>query len=373
MSFQRQHVAVGAFNLALRVSNALLGWPNRLVPPPFRLMQIGSAFWQSRALAVAASLDLATVLADRRLGTGELAAAVNADARALGRLLRLLAAIGVFEEIEPGLWQNNKLSAPLRTDRPDSVRAIILMHNSPEMSLPWFECLEQGVRSGDVPFELVHGQGLYAYMDAHPEFDALFAGAMDRVEALAGDSFATAFDWSRFNRVIDVGGSKGSKSVAVLKRHPHLTAVVVDRPQTIADAAGYWAGRDGAVCLPRIRFEAGDVLTSVPAAVDSQDAYLLSAVLHGFDDDTCVQALRTVSGAAASATGATIVLLELVMPDFHADLTAASFDMQMFMATKGNERTRIEWRRLFAQADVRLVEIVDLASFGKMLVLRPGR
>ena len=44
------------------------GWlqniPNKITPPPFRLIQIGSAFWQSRALYVAARLDIATVLGD---------------------------------------------------------------------------------------------------------------------------------------------------------------------------------------------------------------------------------------------------------------------------------------------------------------------
>lgn len=119
-------------------------------------------------------------------------------------------------------------------------------------------------------------------------------------------------------------------------------------------------------------FEVGDVLASVPTAASSKDAYLLSALLHGFDDDTCVQALRTVADAAAEK-GASIILLEMLMPDHQADLTAASFDMQMFMGTKGRERTRSEWERVFERAEVRLVEIVNLASFGKMLVLRPTR
>lgn len=371
MSFQRHPLAVRAFDIAVRASNALLGWPNRLTPPPFRLMQIGALFWQSRALYVAAKLDLATILGDARRAAAELATEVGANPQALRRLLRMLAAMGVFEEVEPGTYRNNKLSDALRLDRPDNVRAIVLMHNSPEMSRPWFEQLEQGIRGGDVPFELAHGQDLYAFMDTHPEFDALFAEAMDRVEALAGDSFATEFDWTRFDRIIDVGGSKGSKSVAILKRHPHLHAVVVDRAQTVRNAREYWAGRDGVECLPRMRFEVGDVFSSIPAAADSRDVYMLSAVLHGFNDDTCAKALRTVA-AAAAMTGSFIVLLELVMPDFRPDLTAASFDMQMFMGTEGSERTRDEWELVFAQGGVSLVEIVGLASFGKMLVLRPS-
>lgn len=295
----------------------------------------------------------------------------TADPDALKRLMRMLAAMGVFEEAANGRYRNNKLSNALRQDASDNVRDMVLMHNSPEMSLPWFEQLERGIRTGQVPFRLQHGCDLYEYMDAHLDFDALFARAMDSVEALTGDSFATEFDWKVFDRVIDVGGSKGAKSMAILKRYPHLQALVIDRDQTIASAKAFWRGRDDAAeRLARMRFEAGNVQTSVPAAQSAKDAYLLSAVLHGFDDQTAIQALQNVADAARPC-GATVVLLEMVMPDHHADLTAATFDMQMFMGTPGRERTMPEWQHLFDQAGLNLQEIVNLASFGKMLVLKP--
>lgn len=375
MSMQRRPLAARAFALLAKFSSAMQAWPNRMTPPAFRLLQIGSAFWQSRVLFVAAQLDLATVLGDASLPATDLAAQVGADPQALRRLLRMLAAMGIFDEVTLGNYRNNALSNALRTDKPGSVRAMVLMHNSPEMSRPWFEQLEQGIRSGAVPFQLQHGQALFDYMDSHAEFDALFAQAMDQVEALTGDSFATEFDWRAFDRVIDVGGSTGAKSMAILKRHPHLHAVVVDRAQTIQNAADFWRkqpGVDAANALRRMRFEVGDVLVDVPEATSPKDAYLLSAVLHGFDDDTSVQALRNVARAAATQN-ARIVLLELVMPEHHADLTSAAFDMQMLMGTRGGERTHSEWAQVFARAGVQLQETVNLASFGKMLVLRTAQ
>lgn len=367
-SLQRQGFAAAVFRFALRVSNALASLPNRLTPPPFRLMQIGSAFWQSRALYAAAELDLATRLGDAPLTVAELADRVGAQPQALRRLLRMLAAMGVFTEHSPGVYANNKLSNALRSERADNVRAMVLMHNSSEMSRPWFEQLSAGLRSGEAPFRLSHGQDLFAHMDSHPAFDRLFAEAMERVDALVGDSFATGFDWGRFDRIIDVGGSTGAKSVAILKRHPQLRALIVDRAQTINAAATFWQGRDGAECLLRLSFEVGDVLNAVPAARSDKDVYLLSAVLHGFDDATAAQALRRLA-AAAGPKGAPIVLLEMVLPEFRADLTGATFDMQMFMGGAGRERTLSEWQALFKQGGVRLVETVELASFGKLLVL----
>lgn len=368
MSLQKHTVAVRGFALLLKFSFWLQRLTEGLVPPPFRLMQTGSAFWQSRVLYAAARLDVATVLADATLTTDEIARRVAADPDALYRLLRMLAALGIFAETAPRRFRNNRLSAFLRGDNPHNVRALILMHNSPEMSRPWYEQLETGVRDGRVPFRLTHGEELFAYLDSHPDFDALFAQAMDSVEALTGDSFASDFDWARFERIIDVGGSHGGKSLAILKRHPRLRALVVDRAQVVQKAAHYWQGKTDAALLARLAFQRGDVLEAVPVADSARDIYLLSAVLHGFDDDTCVRALRNLVAAAAPA-GARIAIMEVVMAESGVDRSSASFDLQMFMGTRGRERTLREWKALFARSGAALEETVSLRAFGKILVI----
>lgn len=371
MALQKNAGAVRRFAKMLKFSSWLQDIPNKVTPPPFRLIQISSAFWQSRALYVAARLDIASILGDELLSAEEIAARAPAHPDATYRLLRMLAAVGIFEQPSPRYFRNNKLSSFLRTDNPQNVRAMILMHNSEVMSRPWYEQLERGVREGAVPFELAHGEALFDYMDSHPEFDVLFSQAMDSVEALTGDSFATDFDWGQFDRVIDVGGSRGSKSVSILKRHPHLSALVVDRAQAIEGAGDHWKGREDAVVLTRLHFQAGDATEAVPAALSSKDIYLLSAVLHGFDDDSAAKVLRNLATAVGD-TGARIALLELVMPDKGANMASASFDMQMFMGTRGRERTQREWQHLFERSGLRLEEEVSLRTFGRVLVLRRG-
>jgi len=234
---------------------------------------------------------------------------------------------------------------------------------------PWYEHLEQGIREGVPPFRLAHGKDLFDYLDHHADLDALFSEAMDSVEALTGDSFATDFDWGRFERIIDVGGSRGTKSLAILKRHPKLTVLVVDRHQVIAEAEYYWSTHN-TTGTERLRFQAGDALTTIPSAQGDKDIYLLSAVLHGFDDDTCIAILRNVA-TACGQTGAQIAVLEMVLPEVGTDISGASFDMQMFMGSRGRERTLSEWSVLFANARVVLEEVVGLQSFGNILVLRP--
>lgn len=368
MRLQKNAGAVRRFAKAMKFGAWLQAIPNKLTPAPFRLVQIGSAYWQSRALYVAARLDVATVLGDERLGAAALAGRVGADPDALGRLLRMLAAIGVFEETAPMVFRNNALSRCLRTDDPQCVRAMVLMHNAEAMSRPWFEQLEAGVRSGTPPFRLSHGTELFDYLERHADVDRLFSEAMDSVEALAGDGFATDLDWSRFERLIDIGGSRGTKALSILKRHPELSALVVDRPQVIEEARRYWASRHGDG-VERLRFQAGDLFDAVPAANGPGDIYLLSAVLHGFDDATCVRALQTLR-AAIGSSGARVAVLEMVVAEQGADLASTSFDMQMFVGCRGRERTLGEWNAVIQAAGMVLDEVVRLRSLGSILVLR---
>ncbi|WP_446810102.1 methyltransferase [Methylomonas sp. 2BW1-5-20] len=368
MTLQMNTSAVRRFSMIMKFGSWLQNIPNKLTPPPFWLMQIGSAFWQSRALYVAAQLDIASVIADGELSSGLIASKVSANPDAVFRLLRMLQAMGIFEETAPSVFKNNKVSVYLRKNHPNTVRAMILMHNSEAMSRPWFEKLEQGVREGTSPFQLTHDEELFDFMDNHREFDQLFSEAMDSVEALTGDSFATDFDWSQFDRIIDVGGSRGAKSLTILKRYPHLTAVVVDRPQVIAEARQYWEANPSAD-VERIRFQGGDLLRSVPAAEGPKDIYLLSAVLHGFDYESSLKALRNLAQAIGTK-GARIALMEIILPEIGTDLAGASLDMQMFMGCRGRERTLKEWTSLINAAGLKLEEVVGLQSFGSILVVK---
>jgi len=370
MIYQRHAGAVRRFAIAMKIGAWLQGLPGKLTPAPFRLLQISSAFWQSRALYVATRLDIAGVLGEASLSAEDIAAAVNASPDAIARLLRLLAAMGIFEETTPRVYRNNKLSNHLRADKRNNIRAMILMHHHDAMSRPWFEQLERGVREGVPPFSLSHGMELFADLDRHSELDTLFAQAMDSVEALSGDAYATDFDWSRFERIIDIGGSRGSKSLTILKHHPGLAALVVDRAQVINEARQYWSAQS-TPAAERMRFEIGDILGTLPAAQSARDIYLLAAVIHGFDADTAIVALRNLADACGNS-GARIALLENVLPEQGADLFGAASDMQMFMGTRGRERSLTEWSRLFARSGLILEEVVGLRSFVKILVLKVG-
>ncbi len=370
-TLQRHPFQVKLFQRAVAFVNRLARLPNRLLPPPFRLIQIGSAFWQSRALHTAAALGIADCLADTEKSCAEIAADLNLHEDSLHRLLRMLASLGIFEETAPRRFRNNRLSACLREDHPQSVRAMILMHNSPEMSRPWYESLTSAIRSGEIPFTLTHGEELFAYMNSHPSLDRLFTRAMEAVESLTGTDYLHDFDWGRFERLVDVGGSNGGKSIAILQRHPRLQALVFDRPAVASVAADHWRDQLEPALLERLEFVGGDMLEAIPPARSDRDLYLFVAVFHGMGDGEAARVLANLKRAWGRHRP-TLVIADMVAQAQGIDPTVAGFDMQMLVNTRGRERTLDEWRTLLAHAGFSVEEVVQVRTFASLLVARLG-
>lgn len=360
------------FEKLMAFASVLQNIPAKTTPPPFRLMQIGSLFWQSRALYVATKLGLADVIGDVQKSTKEIAAELHLHEDHLYRLLRMLGSMGIFAETSPRVFRNSKTSAFLRVDNPQNVRAMILMHNSPEMTKPWMESLEESIRDGGVPFAKVHGVDLFAYTDQNKEFDLLFSQAMDAVENLTGNMFFEDFNWGAFDRIIDVGGSKGSKSIAILKSFPNLKAVVFDRPQIIETAKTNWGKKVADEVLARIEFQPGNMFESLPIAASDKDLYLFFAIFHGLSDVESQKVLTNLKTAIGKKKP-WVLIADSVAEEMQINPTVAAFDMQMLIGTRGRERTLSEWRSLLEDSGFEIVDVIDVRTFAKFIIVRPNQ
>ncbi len=366
----KNKLAVKRYKTIMNIGNWLSQLPYKLTPPPFRLIQIGSAFWQSRALYIAIKLGISDVLGSSKKSTSNIAETLNLSEDHLYRLMRMLASIGVFEELSPRFFKNNKTSHYLRENNPNNIRAMILMHNSREMSLPWMESLEESIKDGGIPFKKINKLDLFEYMNKNKDFDSLFSKAMDSVENVAGSDFLQDLNWKRFTRIIDVGGSKGAKSLAILKNNPKLKAVVYDRPQVIKEAENYWKGNIDNSLLSRVKFVEGNMLESVPPAESDTDAYFLMAVFHTFNNSQCQKILANLKHAVGNKKPY-IIIADAVAEEMNINPFIAAMDMQMLMGTEGRERTLSEWNLLFKNTGFKIEEIIEARTFVKYIVLKP--
>ena len=96
---------------------------------------------------------------------------------------------------------------------------------------------------------------------------------------------ASAYDFSKFRRIVDVGGGQGALLAAVLAKHPATTGILFDLPHVVAGAPRVL---QTAGVADRCEAVGGDVFKAVP---EGADAYLIKSVLMDEDDDQVVAIL----------------------------------------------------------------------------------
>jgi hypothetical protein len=292
----------------------------------------------TKALGMVADLRIADALADGPRPVDELAREGAVDADVLHRVLRALASDGVFSEAEPGVFRNTAASELLL--RPGWAE---FAHLFGGVFYQAARDLEVAAWTGTATFPDTFGDDFWTWLGAR----AGERGAFDR--AMAGERWRKAerlaeLDWKDGQTVVDVGGGNGALLVDLFRRRPGLRGIVFDLPET---------NRDEAELGDHIEFVEGDFFDSVPPG----DAYVLSAIIHDWDDEHAATILRNIRDAGTP--DARVLIAESVVPPGNEADGAKWLDLLMLVLAGGRERTEPEWRVLLEAAALELVSIED--------------
>lgn len=314
---------------------------------PDDLPLIAQGYRLSQALYAACALRLPDAVAGGALTADELAERARAHPDRLRRLLRALAAEGLFTEDDEGRFGPTPASARLTGDSPD--RLMVLGWRVLPATYMAFGHLVDAVRTGDVAFEIAHGRGFYEQLAADPAaaraYDAATGSTLDEFTEMAG-----LYDFGRHNVVVDVGGGEGGFLECILRRHEGLRGVLFDLPDVVSAASR----RVGQQAIGgRMTFVGGNAFESVPAGAD---LYITCTVLRCFDDPDCLRLLRSICAAAPSE--ARILAFEQMVPDGPAQRPTAMLDLHTMVAYGGRDRTTHEYGSLYARAGFRLLEAI---------------
>jgi hypothetical protein len=291
-------------------------------------------------LYVVAKLGIADLLADGPQPIDALAAATGTQASALSRVLRALASRGVFTQDAEQRVALTPLAALLRSSVPGSLRAMVVFSGAPWLWQAWSHLLE-GVQTGQTAFDLAHGMSFFAYLAQHPDAAAVFNQYMAEAPLHRHTVIAAAADFSGMRCVIDVGGGHGASLIAILHANPALRGVLFDQPQVVAGVA------------ERCDTVGGDFFAAVPAG---GDVYLLSAILHNWDDEHALQILQNCRRVMAGH--GKLLVAERIVPEGNMPSQAKLVDVNMLVQLGGQQRTEAEFRALFTRAGFQLTHVV---------------
>ncbi len=290
----------------------------------------------TKALATVADLGIPHALADGPRRVDELAREVGADADALHRVLRALASDGVFVEEEPRVFGHTAASQLLVSGAWSEFAHLfggVFYRNIAD--------LHEAVRTGATTFPDEFGTDFWSWLKAHPDERAVFDRAMAGGKERSAERLAE-LDWSDGETVVDVGGGNGALLVELLRQRPGLRGIVFDLPETERDESAFG---------PNLEFVEGSFFESVPAG----DAYVLSGIIHDWDDEAATRILRTI--AIAARPDARVLATETVIQPGNEPDGAKWLDLLMLTLAGGRERTEPQWRALLESAGLEPVSI----------------
>lgn len=314
------------------------------------------------SIRVAATLRLADHIAAGRRTSEALADAVDADRDALGRLLDHLVTAGVLSRAEAGTYGLTALGGQLRDDDPAGLRPWLDLEGAIGRADLCFVQLLHTVRTGEPAFPRHFGRPYWDDLSADAELAASFDALMGARLVADAPAVAVAYPWGALGHVVDVGGGNASLLIAILRAHGELRGTVIDLagPVARAEQALVSAGLGH-----RADARAGSFFDALPAGAGG---YLLSGVLHDWDDEEAARILRRCADAA-SESGKVLVVDHI--GDAQGTTPNTEGDLRMLCYVRGRERTPDQLGELARSVGLQIGAIRPAGS-RSIIELRPA-
>jgi SAM-dependent methyltransferase len=315
------------------------------------LAQLVTGYRISQAIYVAATLGIADIIKDGAASASDLAIATASHAGALYRVLRALAAAGVFYEDDAKRFSLTPLGACLRSDAEHSIAAYAAFVGRPHQWQAW-GALMHSVRTGENAYRQVHGIGLWDYLIEHPEDAAIFDCVMTVGSRGVVEAIVSAYNFSAFRLVVDIGGGQGAMIAAILSAQTDTHGILFDRPDVVARAKPVL---EAASVDRRCAVVGGSFFDAIP---EDGDAYLLKYIMHDWDD---AASLAILAGCRrVIQPDGRLLIMERVVGNPNVGLETKISDLNMLVSPDGQERTADEFAALLVNAGFRMERIIEV-------------
>jgi hypothetical protein len=327
---------------------------------PDAILQLGLAFWGSKALLTAVELDLFTTLARGPLTAETLTAELGLQPRGTTDWLDALVSLGMLRRSAAGEYANTPATG-LYLDRakPSYLGGMLEMANA--RLYRFWGSLTEGLRTGRPQNEAKTGGDFFAALYQDQARLRQFLHAMTGLSMGAAQAIAEKFPWDRYHTVIDIGAAEGCVPAQLALRHTHLTGGF-DLP-----AAGPAFDDYVAACglASRLRFYPGDFFADpLPPA----DVLVMGHILHDWSLQEKLTLIRKAHQALPDG-GALIVYESIIDDDRTSNTFGLLMSVNMLIETQaGFDYTAADCRSWMADAGFRDSYAEPLAGPDSMVV-----
>uniref|UniRef100_A0A8C3L732 Acetylserotonin O-methyltransferase n=1 Tax=Chrysolophus pictus TaxID=9089 RepID=A0A8C3L732_CHRPC len=323
---------------------------------PQIIFQYSNGFLVSKVMFTACELGVFDLLLEsgQPLSLDVIAARLGTSIMGMERLLDAcvgLKLLAVELRRDGAFYRNTEISNIYLTKSSPKSQYHIMMYYSNTVYLCW-HYLTDAVREGRNQYERAFGissEDLFGAMYRSEEEMLKFLAGQNSIWSICGRDVLTAFDLSPFTQIYDLGGGGGALAQECVFLYPNCTVTIFDLPKVVQVAKERLVPPEER----RIAFHEGDFFKdSIPEA----DLYILSKILHDWDDEKCGQLLAEVYKACRPGGG--VLLVEsLLSGDRSGPVETQLYSLNMLVQTEGKERTAAEYSELLGAAgfmDVRV-------------------
>jgi len=274
-------------------------------PVPDAIMQLGLAFWGSKALLSAVELDLFTTLARGPLSRRTLTAMLGLQPRGTTDWLDALVSLGMLKR--SGDEYANTPATDLYLDRAKPTYLGGMLEMAGARLYPFWGSLTEALRTGRPQNEAKTGEDFFAALYQDQARLRQFLHAMTGLSGGAAAAIAEKFPWHRYHTVIDIGAAEGCVPAQLALRHLHLTGGGFDLPAAGPAFDDYITAHGLA---GRLRFYPGDFFADpLPPA----DVLVMGHILHDWSLEEKLTLLRKAHQALPE--GGALIIYDAVIDD----------------------------------------------------------
>lgn len=295
----------------------------------------------TRALYVAADINIAEYISSQAPSIDELATATATHPASLARLMYFLELYSIFDQRE-GKYYLTPFSQTMLADHPNSIKAFLL--HDDETRWNSFGYLGYSIRTGNASFTMLYDDNYFEHLKKHPKLQGRFDEAMTIISKKEDEQIATQLKFKGI--VADIGGGKGQLLANIAQKHVLSQAILFDLPEVLEQLTDHNSS------FVKI---AGSFFEEIPLVAN---IFILKRIVHDWSDEKVMEILRNVANAMHN--NSTLYIIDGLLDHAQNKKFLAAVDLALLTIFQGQERTLSQMTHLLTLSGLQIVTFHEI-------------